>query len=496
MRGKPSRKPSRSTVRTGPWGAAQNLSSFSSGVDSAGILSFTYDPDTSSVTYSTPNTQEVLGVAQQHLSVHGALFLAYVHPADRFSTEVLLDTALREGTPYVTTYRWIRPDSHEVRFIHCRAVREPDSHLFKGILLDITAETPKLRAGGDLALGIGDLFSHLSLPGLTLDPELTICSMNLQPHHARISLGVPDLDHAKLRTGLSILDCVQSANSQSQLQVTLEKTLATDAQQLSFKEEGFETIIHPLRADGIPHGIAIYTLDRRAELRAIEQAAALEHELRQIKEIRNLRPRIAASTQEIAGYSALITRHSKNNPLLAAISDSLLQSIRELAATTDQLQPIGAASSNIPALPHRRKPSVSPHALARSPSANVVFASASPRCATSHALALRESGIPCASVPLEEQEIAALIRTAHRIDVIVIDTPTDEQRCAPLIRRLKRTAPHIFVLCLASNDPDLQAAFMRAGAVTVISKPASMREVEKAVRKLLALRECSVTANL
>ncbi len=207
--------------------------------------------------------------------------------------------------------------------------------------------------------------------------------------------------------------------------------------------------------------------------------------------MRSFRPRIAAATQEIAGYGALITRHSRTNPLLAAISDSLLQSIRELAATTDQLLPNSSPSLTIPHRSTRKRKGAYALAFSRNPSARVLFASGSPRCATSHALALREAGVPCATAPLEEQELPSLVRTAHHIDVVIIDTPSHERGCTPLLRRLKRAAPHTLVICLASNDPGTHAALLRAGAVTVLSKPAAIRDVEKTVRKLLALRESS-----
>jgi CheY-like chemotaxis protein len=433
-------------------------------------------------------------VAPQHLSIHGALFLAYVHPADRFSTEVFLDTALREGTPYVATYRWIRPDSNEVRFIHCRATREPGTSLFKGILVDITAEAPKLRSGGDLALGIGDLLRHLALPGIALDPELTVLSVNLQPHHPPLSLGVSDLDYEKLRPGASLLACVSSDESRSHLQGTLEKLLVPGATPFSCNVDGFETIGHPLQADGMSHGVVIYTLDKRNERRALEQVSALEHELQLIHSMRTFRPRVAASIQEIAGYGALITRHSRSNPLLAAISDSLLHSIRELAATTDQLHAAPSKSSLLPKHHSRRRKGSSPLVFSRNTSAQVVFTSLSPRCATSHALALRDSGIPCATASLDEQDLTTLIRTAQRIAVLILDTPINERECASLIRRIKRTAPHLHIVCLASSDPGTHTTLLRAGAVTVLSKPASIREVEKTVRTLLTLRETQLSA--
>ena len=491
MRGKPSRRPSRSTVPTGPSGAVTERSS----PHPPGVLAFTYNTETSSVTERSPNSIEVLGVAPQHLSIHGALFLAYVHPADRFGTEVLLDTALREGTPYVATYRWIRPDSNEVRFIHCRATRIPATPLFKGMMIDITSEASKLRAEGDLALSIGDLLKHLALPGITLDNELTIRAVHLQPHHPALSLGVTDLDYEKLRPGVSLIDCVTRGDSRTKIQDTFEKLLTPHATPLSFTVDGFETIAHPLYADGIVHGVAIFTLDKRGEHKALEHAAALEQELKEAHSYRSLRAHIITATQEIAGYGALITRHSRANPLLAAISDSLLQSIRELAATTDRLhrptQPIGGARSTSP----RRRRGVTPFTAKRTPSAHVIFVSESPRCATSHTLALRDSGVPCATAPYDEHELLELLRAAHRIEVVLLDAPRNEGECAPLVRRLKRAAPHILVVCLASNDPTTHANLLRAGAVTVLSKPASMREVEKVTRKLLALRDQHSVAN-
>jgi DNA-binding response OmpR family regulator len=104
-------------------------------------------------------------------------------------------------------------------------------------------------------------------------------------------------------------------------------------------------------------------------------------------------------------------------------------------------------------------------------------------------LALREAGIACATAMLEELELTALVRAAPQIQVIIVDTPAHERGCTPLIRRIKRAAPHILVICLASNDPATHTALLRAGAITVLPKPVTLRELEKVARKLLALRE-------
>ena len=215
--------------------------------------------------------------------------------------------------------------------------------------------------------------------------------------------------------------------------------------------------------------------------------AALEQELSQLSAIRAYRNTIAAATQEIAGYSALITRHSQGNPLLAAISDSLFQSIRELAATTDQLTgPTIVPFSKNANRPKKKSSSIA-HPLRRASNANAIFASHSPRCATSHALMLRDSGVVCAAVELEEAILVPLLRSCPSISVVILETPTQERSLAALIRRLKREAPRVHLVCLASRDEESHSALLRAGAVTVLSKPAAERDIEKTVRTLLKL---------
>jgi len=429
----------------------------------------------------------VLGVSRQHLSVHGALFLAYVHPSDRFNTEVQLDAALRDGAPYVATYRWIRPDSNEVRFIHCRAGTDPATKLFKGIILDITPETSKLRAEGDLALAVGDLLKHLGLPGLTLDPELTIRSIHASDKDYPISFGVADFTHEKIAPGASLLDCFTSADSKRKIQDTLEKLSGPFASELTFSVDGFQTIVKPLSTDGAPQGIVIFVIDRRAEESARERASQLESEISRLGAARTYRHSISAATQEIAGYSALITRHAKGNPLLGAISDSLLQSIRELALTTDQLNSPSPSPFSKRAEKTKRRRAATSHALRLTSNAHVIFASRHPRCSTSHALALRESGLMCAAADLEETSLLALLRASPTISVLVIDAPTQERGLAPLLRRLKREAPRIHLVCLATNDAEAHSALLRAGAVAVLTKPATARDIEQIVRKLLEI---------
>lgn len=429
----------------------------------------------------------MLGVSRQHLSVHGALFLAYVHPADRFNIEVILDESLRKGSPYVATYRWIRPDTNEVRFIHCRAATDPGTRLFSGIMMDITPEMSKLRADGDLSLAVGDILHHLGLPGMTLDVGLIIRSVSLGQKHYPISFGVSDFHHDKIGPGVPLIDCFESEGSKRAVREIFDKLSGPFAHDGEFSVDGFQTVIKPLYSHGAFHGAALYVLDRRREESAREHAATLERELIQLGAIRAYRQTIAAATQEIAGYSALITRHARGNPLLSAISDSLIQSIRELAATTDQLNRPTISPVPKNGARAKKKGTPSPHSLRRASNAHAIFASPSPRCATSHALMLREAGVVCAAADLEETNLLHLLRSCPTISVIIVDAPTQERNLAPLLRRLKRETPRAHVVCLASSDDEIHAALLRAGATVVLSKPATGREIEKCVKTLLSL---------
>jgi CheY-like chemotaxis protein len=354
-------------------------------------------------------------------------------------------------------------------------------------MLDITTEISKLRADGDLPLAVGDLLTHLGLPGMTLDIGQTIRSVNLGDKHYPISLGVSGLQYEKIGPGVPLLNCFETEGSKQAAQEILNKLSGPFAHDLAFSVDGFQTIIKPLTSHGVHHGSVLFVLDRRSEESAREHAAALERELIQLGAIRTYRHTIAAATQEIAGYSALITRHSRGNPLLAAISDSLLHSIRELAATTDQLHkpsisPIQKSGTRV-----KRKGVPSRPSLRSASNAHVVFASQSPRCATSHALMLRESGVICAAADIEEASLLNLLRSCPTISVVVVEAPAQEQNLAPLLRRLKRDAPRVHLVCLASRDEGLHSTLLRAGATLVLSKPAPGREIEKSVKTLLSL---------
>jgi CheY-like chemotaxis protein/PAS domain-containing protein len=121
---------------------------------------FSYSPKLKSLVAWSSNAKDILGVSDNEIVREGNLFMRHVHPEDRFRVLAALEQALRGECRYEITYRWIRPDVNELRWIHCRAALntispsakgagptaatfsalglESDQVLLEGILMDVT----------------------------------------------------------------------------------------------------------------------------------------------------------------------------------------------------------------------------------------------------------------------------------------------------------------------------------------------------------------------
>jgi len=121
---------------------------------------FSYSPKLKSLVAWSSNAKDVLGVSDSDIVREGNLFMRHVHSEDRFRVLAALEQALRGECRYELTYRWIRPDMDELRWVHCRAALntispsateggptaatfsalglESDQVLLEGIIMDVT----------------------------------------------------------------------------------------------------------------------------------------------------------------------------------------------------------------------------------------------------------------------------------------------------------------------------------------------------------------------
>ena len=87
-----------------------------------------------------------------------------------------------------------------------------------------------------------------------------------------------------------------------------------------------------------------------------------------------------------------------------------------------------------------------------------------------------------------ESAYQCLARTAHPFDAVLLDLQLSNQRSEPVIERLRERGfdlPPIIIFS-ALPDEELRRAKRVTGAKTFVQKPASLRDIERALAKALA----------
>ena len=155
------------------WTGSDLIDSLTTG---AHLFLFAYSPEVQALVSWSANASAVLGLADSTIMRDGNLFLRHVHPDDRFLLMTDLENALAGKTHYRAAYRWIRPDTNEVRWLHCRAslVERDNQPLFEGTIIDLSDKItgPVSRvAGPDSLATVLDAFSTTVI---VLDSELRV----------------------------------------------------------------------------------------------------------------------------------------------------------------------------------------------------------------------------------------------------------------------------------------------------------------------------------
>ncbi len=420
------------------------------------------------------------------ISSHGALFLAHVHPSDRFRVESILEGALRGDSTYVATYRWIRPDTSEVRHLHIRAILEPDGSVFRGMVLDVTSEVAAIQSDPELTTVAGNSLNILGLDGVILDLEFRI--RGIFSSHAQIPMtfGLPDARIDRLAVGLSLPDCFLSVSSQEHVHRILDQALNFPEREFSIEWPGVRATIRALAKDGIPTGIGISLLDVTHEQELGRENKALLVRLNQLAASPEHVSEIANISQEIVGYAALVKRQSNTDPMLEGIVDALVLASRALGERTRKLvtlhTTITESATREDIRTESRTSGLVPHGVE---GAQFLLASAKGDPHAPLPTLLRDEGVGSIVCSLEEHEIREQLLAHDFIRIAVLDVPNRDFKSAPLIRSLRRLFPALHTICLvpgsASDFSDLQ----RAGAFLVMPKPVTAAEIGRVLKGLL-----------
>lgn len=316
----------------------------SSLTDQAHVFIFAYAPRRKTLLAWSRNAKEVLGVKDVAIARDGNLFLRHVHPDDRFLLFTDLEAALRGQGPYRATYRWIRPDTNEVRWLHCRAgLSERDGEaVFEGIIVDLSSEftgAVGMIAGPD---SVGAIFAAFPTTVFTTDRDLRLLRINRSGEGGPgFNFGDPGFRPELFTVGRPILDAFADQVERERYQGVMRQVLAGELHQHSTRvavaEQVFTLEILPLNERGVISGL-LFVVSDVTELVQLERRIA---ELRKTEGLRLLAAGVSHNfnnaLQGIIGQAAVIRNHADKRELVEQASQTIIDIVNRASELSRQL---------------------------------------------------------------------------------------------------------------------------------------------------------------
>ena len=303
------------------------------------LFLFSYSPQLKALISWTDNASDILGVKDSAISRDGNLFLRHVHPDDRFILMSDLEKTLLGRQDYRASYRWIRPDTNETRWLHCRAVvtGEKESTLVEGIIIDLTDEftgsTVQL-AGPDSTAAI---LAAIPRMVITLDSELRLLRINRHSLNQSFNFGDPNFLETEFTVGKPLLSCFKDENKREQLERVLISLLDRKEehaqQRIEINSKVFRLEMDPLIEQEAVKGLLLLVTD-------ISDIVKMETQLAQLQKNEGLRLLAAGvahhfnnSLQSIIGQAAIISSQADKPELVKKAAES----IQEIVSRTSEL---------------------------------------------------------------------------------------------------------------------------------------------------------------
>lgn len=448
-----------------------------------GTLSFSLNPESGHVLSSSGNTYEVLGLSEQAVAAHGAILRARIHADDRYVIENLLEQSLTNKLPFVATYRWIRPDSGSLRFLHCRAIFSANGDSLTGIVVDITDILPLLQGMGVTAVTLGENLTLMGVHGMTLDLDLSVRTVTSSQPTSSYSFGRNDCTTEPINPGQSLLNQFPSSESKEFVSNCFHSALSGPEQCSTLEWTGYRAIIRTLSPRGSPEGFLLYVVSLDEEQRLRDENTYLKSRLKQLEASALHAQELLNTSQEALGYAAIITRQTSDTPLVKHMAQALSTSVKELSEKAREISaPLLEAVPPQPATPtlliRSRKTTHSPVAL---------YAASSKSVSHTHAALLSDAGISTRSCTLDDESVRATLKETPSLRALVLDIARSSPQHTALIRSLRRFFPALHIVALVPGAVAHFSEIQRAGAILVLAKPVAPRELERVIRGLLHL---------
>lgn len=322
--------------------------------DRADVFIFGYSPKLKSLLTWSKNAEQVLGVKDVAIARDGNLFLRHVHPDDRFLLMTDLEQALKGKSPYRATYRWIRPDNNEVRWLHCRAgiSGSGDARIFDGMIVDLsnefTGSVGKI-AGPD---SVATVLAAFPTTVFTVDSDLRLLRINRPRDEFPFNFGDPTFRLEAFRIGRPILSCFgdpdQRAHYEARTREVLEGKIPFYRTRIANGETVLSLEITPLSELNAVAGLLFVVSD-------VTEIVRLERQLTELQKAEGLRLLAAGvahnfnnALQSIVGQAAAIHSHPEKREVVEQASQAIIDVVSRTSELTRQLAVFDDSKSSTP----------------------------------------------------------------------------------------------------------------------------------------------------
>jgi CheY-like chemotaxis protein len=345
------------------------------------VFLFSYSPTLRTLLSWSSNAPEVLGVKDAAITGSGNLFLRHVHPDDRFTLLDQLEKALHGQGSYHVTYRWIRPDTRELRWLHCRAALtsspDPDhgpalegpafeGPVFEGLILDITSELSAYGFQPHRAEITAAVLDQLAGMFFTLDEDLHVLwtSRNFETFSTEqpcaFGFGDAQFRGHDFGVGINILDCFHNPERRSELRQSCQDLIEGDKEKLELqylvaagkplKNVHFTLVLSRVQRHGVLVSILGFiqnsstNFELQQELRRLEQAQKLQ------QLATGLIHHLNDTLQHVAAHAHSLCLHSDKPEVLRESGEALREGLRKAASLSQQLLTLEEAADSSSAI--------------------------------------------------------------------------------------------------------------------------------------------------
>ncbi len=322
------------------WSGSELISALT---ERAEVFVFAYSPKLRSLVSWSKNAEAVLGVKDVTIARDGNLFLRHVHPDDRFLLMTDLEQALRGKASYRATYRWIRPDNNEVRWLHCRAGMNQNSEeqLFDGMIVDLSSEftgSVGRIAGPD---SVGTVLAAFPTTVFTVDHDLRLLRINRSRENFPFNFGDESFRIESFRIGRPILSCFGTPETRQHFERVMRELLDGKAHVHRSRITIGETVVNleitPLSELDSVAGLLFVVSD-------ITEMVRLERQLAELQKSEGLRLLAAGvahnfnnALQSIIGQAAAMKNHPDKKELIEQASQAIIDIVGRASELTRQL---------------------------------------------------------------------------------------------------------------------------------------------------------------